>query len=232
MTTCRTQCIPRTSAPPRRTATFVLAVATFALATLAALPTAALHAQGPRVGAIVGANFARLDGLDDVDLDKRTGVVGGLSLLFPLGTPWSLQTEALLVTAGAEPGSGGGDGITLTYAQVPVLFRLSVAPGASLSPHVYAGPYLGFRIRCRVDVSGPDSDCEDAPGVSTQSVDVGGIAGGGLDLRVGGLILTGGVRYGFGVSKVAEFEFDSVRESARNGSFAVYTGLSVPLGGR
>jgi hypothetical protein len=206
----------------------VLAVAGTAMFVIG--PAAAQAQQGARVGVIAGANFATLRGLDDVDLDKRTGAMGGLSLLLPLGSSWALQPEALVVTAGAEPSTAPGNGLSLTYAQIPLLLRLSPAAGSPIAPHLYAGPYVGLQIRCRVDVGGVDGSCDDVPGVNTESVDLGGIVGGGLDVNLGGLVLTGGVRYGFGVSKIAAFELDSVRESAKNGSFAVYAGLAVRFG--
>jgi len=189
-------------------------------------------AQGGRIGIIGGVNFATLRGLDDVDLEKRTGSMGGLSLVLPLGSTFALQTEALVVSGGAQPKSGTGDGISLTYAQVPVLLRLSLGGSSPIAPHVYAGPYFGLRIRCQIDTGAGDSDCDDVGGVNTETVDVGGIVGGGLDFDLGGLVLTGGARYGFGVSKVAEFDTGSVRESARNGSFSIYAGLAIRLGGR
>ena len=202
----------------------------FAAAALVAAVTISAsvsHAQGARIGIIGGPNFATLRGLDDVDLDKRTGSMGGLSLLFPLGSAIAFQPEALVVTGGAQPSTGSDDGISLTYAQVPLLLRLTPAAGSSISPHVYAGPYFGIRIRCRLEIENQDGDCDDVDGINTETVDIGGIVGGGLDFNLGGLVLSGGVRYGFGVSKVAEFEFDNVREEAKNGLFAIYAGLAI-----
>lgn len=196
-----------------------------------AIPSAS-HAQGGRIGVIGGVNYATLRGLDDVELDKRTGSMGGLSLVLPLGSTFALQTEALVVTAGARPNSGTGNGISLTYAQVPLLLRLSPGSGLPIAPHMYAGPYFGLRIRCQIDTGPGDSDCDDVGSVNTETVDVGGIVGGGLDFDVGGVVLTAGARYGFGVSKVAEFDTGTVRESARNGSFSIYAGLAIRFGGR
>lgn len=195
-----------------------------------AVPSVTQAQESGRFGVMVGANFATLRGLDDVDLDKRTGAMGGLFLVNPLGGALALQAEALVVTAGAQSSANNDDAVRLTYAQLPLLLRFSSAPNSLIAPHVYAGPYLGLKIACTIDFGDQDGDCDDAPGVSTKSVDVGGIVGGGLDVALGGLVLTGGVRYGFGVSKVAEFEFGSVRESAKNGSFAIYTGLSFRFG--
>lgn len=90
-----------------------------ALFAASALPSSPVHSQGARIGIIGGPNFATLRGLDDVDLDKRTGSMGGLSLLLPLGAAFAFQPEALVVTGGAQPRTGSDDGITLTYAQVP-----------------------------------------------------------------------------------------------------------------
>lgn len=190
------------------------------------VPAQRVRAQG-QIGAVVGATFSTLRGVDG--LDSRTGLIGGLSLVFPSAGPFAWQTGALFVSKGAEGEVSGPDGLKLNYLEVPLMLRLGLGSGSGVRPHVYAGPYFGFQIDCTVErFSG---DCDDFPGISTNSVDIGGILGGGLDFSVGPLILTGGVRYGFGVSKVADFEFGSVQESAKNGTFAIYTGLSFKLGG-
>lgn len=177
-----------------------------------------------RVNLLAGATFAELRGINDVDLDRRDGAMGGLSFTFPLGGgALALQPEALVTSKGATAPRSASGGVRLNYVEVPVLLRLNLVRGAAVQPHVYAGPYAGFQISCRVQ--GSSADCDDAPGVSTETVDVGGIVGGGVTFGLGGLNATVGARYGFGVSKVADFEFGNVRESARNGMYAVYVGL-------
>ncbi len=188
-------------------------------------PLAVGRAQG-QVGAIVGATFASLRGVDG--LDSRTGLMGGLSLVLPLAGGIGLQPEVLFVSKGAEGSQGDVEGLELNYVEVPVLLRLSMGQGSAVNPHLYAGPYLGYNISCNVE--GTSVDCDDVPGVSTRSVDVGGTLGGGLDFSLGGLVLTGGLRYSFGVSKVADFESDLIDDSVKNGVFVVYTGLSLRLG--
>ncbi|MGQ0643503.1 MAG: outer membrane beta-barrel protein [Gemmatimonadaceae bacterium] len=178
-----------------------------------------------QIGAVVGATFSTLRGIDG--LDSRTGLIGGLSLV--MGGPLGLQTGLLFVSKGAKGETSGADGLKLNYVEVPLLLRLGLSSGTGASPHIYAGPYLGFKIDCTVE--GTDADCDDVPDVSTKTVDIGGVVGGGLDFSFGPLVLTAGLRYGFGVSKVADFEFGSVRESAKNGTFAIYTGLAIKLGG-
>lgn len=208
--------------PRRRVASRALGVAAAML-----LPLATAEAQS-RIGVIGGATFATLRGVDNVD--QRDGAMGGVSLLFPVAGPFSLQTELLAVSKGAGGTIGpSSDGVKLTYAEVPVLLRFTPSAGL-LSPHVYAGPYVGLRINCTLQ-SG-NSDCDDVGTVSTRSADMGGLVGGGVDLSLGRLVLTGGARYGFGVSKVIDFDVDNVRESAKTGTFALYAGVSLQLGGR
>jgi hypothetical protein len=200
-----------------------------AAATMTVVPQVT-QAQGLRLGILGGANFAELRGVDD--LDRRTGGMGGVQLIIPFGGLLSLQTEGLVVSSGAKSSSASDDGVSLTYAQVPVLLRLSPLSGAKVAPHAYAGPYLGLRIACKVDFGSVDGDCDDFDDLNSQTLDVGGVVGGGLDFDLGGAILTGGARYNFGVSKVADFETGNIRESAKNGSFSIYAGLSIRLSGR
>ena len=201
----------------------------FALITVAAQSAVAPSAvaQSGHIGVIGGATFSTLNGLKSVD--QRTGAMGGLSLVLPLGGSVSLQPEALFVTKGAKGTvSSSSTGVSIKYAEVPVLLRFSSSKASIIVPHVYVGPYFGLQIDCTVQ--GSSGSCDDLPGVSTKSVDLGGIAGGGIDLNVGGLVLTAGARYDFGVSKVIEFKTSSVREAAKNGAFALYAGLSVGFG--
>jgi hypothetical protein len=193
-------------------------------ATMLVVPTHQVVAQS-QVGAVVGATFSTLRGFDG--LDGRTGLIGGLSLV--LGGPLGLQTGILFVSKGAKGQTSGPDGLKLDYIEVPLALRIGTTRSVGISPHIYAGPYFGFQISCTVE--GVDADCDDVSGVSTKTVDIGGLIGGGLDFSLGPLILTGGLRYGFGISKVADFELGSVRESAKNGTFAIYTGLAIKLGG-
>ncbi len=197
-----------------------------ALAALA-VPASIAHAQG-QVGAILGATFSTLRGISG--LDSRVGLVGGLSIVMPTDGPFAFQPEALLVNKGAKASTGDPEGLKLSYFEIPLLVRLKVSRESPLRPHLYAGPYLGIKIDC--SVKGTSSACNDLPGVSTKTVDIGGLVGGGVDYDVGPFVFTGGARYSFGVSSVADFEFDAAKESANNGVFSLYVGAAIRLGGR
>lgn len=196
-----------------------------ALATLAATP-AHLRAQA-QMGAIAGATFSTLRGIDG--LDTRTSTLGGLSIVTS-GGALAWQPELLVVSKGAKQGTTGSTGLKLDYVEIPLLLRISLAPETPVNPHIYAGPYLGLQVSC--NVQGTSAGCDDLPGVSTRTVDAGGIAGGGVSLDVGGMMLTGGVRYSFGVSKVADLGVAPARQAAKNGVFAIYAGIGVRLGKR
>lgn len=191
------------------------------------LPSATARGQG-QVGVLLGATYSTLRGVDG--LDGRTGLVGGLSILHPSDGFLAFQWEALMVNKGAKASTGDPEGLKLSYFEVPLMMRLKLNRGGTMHPHVYAGPYLGIQVDC--SVKGTSADCDDIPGVNTRSVDVGGIFGGGVDYDVGPLVLTGGVRYSFGVSSVADFSFDAVDESVRNGVYALYAGAAIRFGRR
>ncbi len=191
--------------------------------TLGALPTVG-SAQVGEIGLMAGASYSSLRG---IDADNRRSTLGGAYALIPLGGPIQLQVEGLATNRGATPSSINQE-IRLSYFEVPVLLRLAVSPASLLNPHVYAGPYVGFRINCRVE--GASGDCDDLGTVSTNTTDLGGVAGGGVSLAAGPLVLTGGARYTFGTSTIAEFDVGNAREDAKHGAYTVYVGLGFRLG--
>lgn len=201
--------------------------ATMALLFAAVVPASRAHAQG-QVGAILGATFSTLRGIDG--LSSRNGLVGGLSIVLPTDGIFAFQPEALWVNKGAKASTGDPEGLKLSYFEIPLLYRIKLSREPGLRPHIYLGPYLGIQIDC--SVRGTSTKCDDIPGVNTKTVDVGGMAGGGVDYDVGPFVLSGGARYSFGVSSVADFELGSVKESAKNGVFSLYAGAAIRLGGR
>ncbi|TVP42489.1 MAG: hypothetical protein EA350_15510 [Gemmatimonadales bacterium] len=68
--------------------------------------------------------------------------------------------------------------------------------------------------------------------ISTKSVDVGGIAGAGVTMGFGPLILSGGLRHGFGLSTLAEVGEAESWESAPHGGYGLYVGAGLRFGGR
>lgn len=203
------------------------------LPTLALIPTPAAAQSSPssdgpgwQASAILGGTFSSLRDVDGSD--RRTGTLAGVSFAFPLLGPLRWQPEALVTSRGAD--LDRADGIELSTLEVPIMLRLGLGQRGSLTPHLYAGPYLAIQLDCTVEDS--SVDCGDRPDIDTSTVDVGAIVGSGVTLRGGPFILTGGLRYGFGVSTLAEFEIDGVSESARHGAWSLYVGAGLAFGGR
>lgn len=205
----------------RRISTTVLAL--FILS----VPASSARAQG-QIGAILGATFSTLRGIDG--LSSRNGLVGGLSIVVPTDGFFAFQPEALFVNKGAKASVGDPEGLELSYFEIPLLYRIKLSRDPGLRPHLYLGPYMGIEVDC--SVRGSSTKCDDVPGVSTRTVDVGGMLGGGVDYDVGPFVFTGGARYSFGISRIADFELGNVKESAKNGVFSLYVGSGIRLGGR
>jgi hypothetical protein len=181
--------------------------------------------QGNQFTVLAGASFSSLRGVEGVE--HRTGSALGVSLLRPLLGPISLQPEVIAVGRGIR--FENREDLDFQVVELPLLLRLSVNPRARVTPHLYGGPYLGLHLSC--SVRGSDLDCDELPEVRTETVEVGGILGGGVNLLAGPFLLTGGGRYGFGVSSMAEFDRALIRESARHGGWMLYVGAGIRLGG-
>lgn len=203
-----------------------LAVAVVLLPTPAtAQSSSSGNGPGWQATVLFGGTYSSLRDVDGVD--GRSGSMAGVSLVFPFMGPLRWQPEAVVTSRGAD--LNRGDGIELSTLEAPLMLRLGLGQRGGLTPHIYAGPYLAIQLECTVQDS--SMDCADRPDIDTNTVDVGGIAGGGVTLRGGPFVLTGGLRYGFGVSTLAEFELDGVTQSARHGAWSIYVGAGLALGG-
>lgn len=148
---------------------------------------AAARAEGPTFGVKGGVNFANVnvsgDGSADVNFDRRTGGVGGVFVLFPVGTgPASLQIEGLFSQKGAKVDEDGFAGkLKLNYFDIPVLLRLSSGSTSSTSFHVFGGPSVGFRLGAHAtdDLTEDGSGSQDISD-DVERIDFGVVAGVGV----------------------------------------------------
>lgn len=106
-------------------------------------------AQNYTAGIKAGVNFANIniegEGVD-VSFDNRTGLVGGVFVVWPLSGAFGVQTEALYSQKGATLEEGGGTGtLKLDFLEIPVLARFSSPASNGTSFHVFGGPSLGLR---------------------------------------------------------------------------------------
>jgi hypothetical protein len=187
-------------------------------------------AQGVEPGVEGAVVFAKFGGDDAEGAETRVGVAGGGFLRIPLGSWLALEPALLYSTQGTKVDVGGGATGTfkLDYWQLPLRIRLSAPFGSSASvrPYVYAGPAIGIRDRCRIEVAAQgqslEADCndEDALGgvaFETKTFETSLHFGGGVEWRRISL----GVRYQLGLSSVDNSDFDA---DLKNRVFAITIG--------
>jgi hypothetical protein len=201
-------------------------------AVMALLSAAALQpVAAQQLGIVVGGTFSQLRGLENVQTKNRSGTMFGVSLAMPVGSGLVLQPELLFINKGAELNLTGGvaQDIRLDYFEIPLLLRRNFGTGA-ITPHAYAGPSVGYQLGCNLSLSGntipkTSSDCKRDAFFEPSSVDWGAIVGAGVNLSLGGLGVTGGARYGFGLADIAKDNSAALKQRVRNGTLTVYAGL-------
>jgi hypothetical protein len=156
-------------------------------------------------GVLAGAAFDKPGGTDATDINGTYtgfGIGGFVGLQVTPG--FAIEPEAFYVRKGAKTVNSGVTGkIRVPYFEIPVLakLRIPVKGGSIVSPHLYAGPALGFKAGCHLNATdGTTSiseDC-DAENIKLKSTDFSVTFGGGVD--IGRAIID--VRYDLGLSKI------------------------------
>ena len=154
--------------------------------------------QGVDLGIKVGANFATLTELPNVD--TRTGLNFGAFFTIKFNDKIAIQGDVLYSQQGAEFDL---DKVDLDYVNVPIVFKYYLVKRLNL----HVGPQFGFLVS---DFDA--SEFED----SYKSTDVSGVVGLGLDLPLGFRV---DGRYNFGLT---EFLPD-----LKNNVFSLSVGWSI-----
>lgn len=188
-------------------------------------------AGAQQFGIVAGGTFSQLRGLENVKTRNRTGTMFGVSLAVPVGNQLAFQPELLFINKGSELDltSGVAQDIRLDYLEIPLLLRKNFGSGA-INPHAYVGPSVSYQLGCNLSVSGntiprTSSDCKRDAFFEPTSVDWGAIVGAGVNLSLGGVGVTGGARYGFGLADISKDNATSLKQRVRNGTLTVYAGL-------
>jgi hypothetical protein len=157
---------------------------------------------------------------DDIEAtDSRTGISGGIFFNYRFHNHWALQPEFLFSTKGATLASGltGEQAATeteyqLQYLDVPVLAKFYIPTSSALSPNLYAGPNVSFKLSGDANERDIDDDLK--------AVNVGLAFGAGLDFNLGSdptnLIRTVGLdlRYTLGLTDI--FDMPKKPEAQNN----------------
>lgn len=147
---------------------------------LMVLFTAKSLSQGVDLGIKVGANFATLTELPNVD--TRTGLNFGAFFTIKFNDKIAIQGDVLYSQQGAEFDL---DKVDLDYVNVPIVFKYYLVKKLNL----HVGPQFGFLVS--------DFDASEFDD-SYESTDVSGVVGLGLDLPLGFRV---DGRYNFGLTE-------------------------------
>jgi hypothetical protein len=183
-----------------------LAGLSLAVVALTASPASAQKQAG--VGLLGGADFTTLTGLDsNASVRSSTGLAGGLYMNFPVAKSLLIEPEVLYTNKGA----GIEDTeitLNLNYIEIPVLLRYEFTPD-NPGPFAYAGPYVGFNVKCNTTVDTLPTPCAD------QDVQAGTVFGGAIGV--------GFQRGTWGFDFRYEYDFsDAIKdEKGKNSAFIV-----------
>lgn len=148
-------------------------------------------------------------GLDaDVDTGRRSGfLVGGFAII-DFGGPFAIQPEVRYIQRGygvdvsvsfqGQEQTVEGS-INLSYIDIPILARFKF-PSGGITPHVIAGPTVGFNLNAESEFDDETEDISD--GVS--GTDFGLEFGAGVDFGLGAGTVTVDARYGLGLTDVPD----------------------------
>jgi Outer membrane protein beta-barrel domain len=182
-------------------------------------------AQGVSIGVKGGVSFTTLTSAvsENVDLDRRTGIVAGAFVTWPLAEHVGLQLEGLYAQKGTAFDQPGFTGTTkLDYFEVPILLVASTAPSHSggTSFQFFGGPSIAFKVSAKSSGSFEGETVDvDIPDEWIEGVDWGVLAGAGVTF--GHISVEG--RYTFGLSDVNGDP--EAPTKVRNGSAAVLAGF-------
>ena len=176
----------------------------------APLSAAVAQEQRSTVGAELGYSRSDLRGADATGVSARQGALTGVYLDAPLVGRLSFRPELLFALKGGRATTdleGGGTAlldIELAYLEMPILLKLTPLR-RRIRPVLFAGPAPALQIGCDFQVILPNqpvsATCAEA-GFSVRDLDVGLVAGAGMEIRWGQSALALEGRYTTGVRSI------------------------------
>jgi hypothetical protein len=209
--------------------------ATVAGVLMVGMSSAGALAQGishrPSVGVMAGVNVASISGDDITGIDNRTGFMVGGFLTFRITNTFAIQPEAIFSQKGASENSDPDFKATfkMDYIDFPVLLRFDIPVTGPIRPFFLAGPAFGVQVKCTIAAEGQgvsaSADCDLVDESSeiqfrNKTFDLSGVAGAGLDFRLGGTTLMVGARYQHGFTDVVK------DASVKNRTWSVLAGIT------
>ena len=191
-----------------------------------------LVAPGPaaakvQFGLKAGGNMANITGDDAKDLNtalkNKVGFVGGVFLAFDTGSIFTLQLEVLYTMKGTnmtytDIDTTYNEKIYGNYIEIPLLFKFRI-PTPLVSPFVFAGPAVGFKLSEKLTENGTDVPLDQA---LLKNNDYGAIFGGGVNI---GSHFQLDVRYSMGLQKVIATVSGETPLDIKNGVWSATIGI-------
>ena len=198
---------------------------------LLAIPLAGASAQNS-LSIRAGANFASVGGDEADDTEGIVGLNLGGAFTVGLYDNVGLFLGANYSQKGAEDNTEGSTArIEVDYIEIPLLLKLAIPTGGSVSVHFFGGPSLAFEVGCSLEAEeggvevSIDCDGSELEG-EVESFDFGATGGAGIDIDVGGgRSLSLDAFYTFGFADV------TTTDDVQNRVFTVQAGLAFPIGG-
>lgn len=192
-----------------------------------------LVAPGPaaakvQFGLKAGGNMANITGADAQDLNttlkNKVGFVGGVFLAFNMGSIFTLQLEVLYTMKGSNMTYTDIDTTYVeklygNYIEIPLLFKFRI-PTPLVSPFVFAGPAVGFKLSEKLTENGTDVPLDQA---LLKNNDYGAIFGGGVNI---GSHFQLDVRYSMGLQKVIATIEGETALDIKNGVWSATIGIA------
>jgi SH3-like domain-containing protein len=154
-------------------------------------------------GVLGGIAFSHLAGENISDeFSSRFGFTAGALAYFPLNHFIGIQPELVYAQKGAVKNSGGIEStLQFDYIDLPILLRINLPVGRTLSPYITVGPLLSYNIQAIVTDNGSTLEITDL-----KKLDYGVSAGGGLQFILLHQTFLIDARYYLGLAQIHDAE--------------------------
>jgi hypothetical protein len=200
---------------------------------------AAQKAGDMTIGVMAGVNYGKVSSDPEpngVTLDYKVGFLAGGFLGIAVNDVFSVEPQAFYAQKGAKvsgtgTSSSGEGSVKIGYIEVPLLGKFWIPSESQVKPFIFAGPYVAFKVRCKVDgaaFGGTSTDCDQTTEINLKSTDFGATGGAGLEFKAGKQVVRVDARYDFGLTNINDTS-SSDNTKIKTRSFAGTVGVGFPL---
>lgn len=200
------------------------------------VPVAAAQKAGDMtIGVMAGVNYGKVSSDPEpqgITLDYKVGFLAGGFLGIAVNDVFSVEPQAFYAQKGAKVSGSGVEGsVKIGYIEVPLLGKFWIPSESQVKPFIFAGPYVAFKVRCKVDgtaFAGTSTDCDQTSEINLKSTDFGATGGAGLEFRAGKQVVRVDARYDFGLTDIND-DSSTDNTKIKTRSFAGTVGVGFPL---